>query len=482
MTNALSELLGEVRLGTRALLEFGQNIFQPQLRLGITGLSRSGKTVFITALVHGLIHGGRFPVFEAMASGRIARARLAPQPDDAVPRFQYEQHIGDIVEARRWPDSTRQISELRLIIEYQSRGGTSRTLTLDIVDYPGEWLLDLPLLATGYDQWARDSLARSREAPRRGLASRWHEHLATLDPLAPAREADAIEAARLFTNYLRACRDDNVAMSVLPPGRFLMPGDLEGSPALTFAPLQLPDGADPQPQSLWGMMRRRYDAYRELIVRPFFNEHFLRLDRQIVLVDALAALNAGPHALRDLENAIGSILDCFNVGRRTLWSSIWRPRADRILFAATKADHLHQDSHEMLEAILRRMTRRAADRAKFSGAAIDAAAIAAVRATREAKVRSGGENLPAIVGVPLAGDTVGGRVFDGETEVATFPGDTPENLEALFMADEAGAKPDSFKFVRFRPPRLERDDDGRAVLPHIRLDRALQFLIGDRLQ
>lgn len=482
MTNALSELLGEVRLGTRALLEFGQNIFQPRLRLGITGLSRSGKTVFITALVHGLIHGGRFPVFEAMASGRIARARLAPQPDDAVPRFQYEQHIGDIVEARRWPDSTRQISELRLIIEYQSRGGASRTLTLDIVDYPGEWLLDLPLLPMGYDQWARDSLARSREAPRRALASRWHAHLATLDPLARAREADAIEAAGLFTNYLRACRDDNVAMSVLPPGRFLMPGDLEGSPALTFAPLQLPDGADPQPQSLWAMMRRRYDAYRELIVRPFFNEHFLRLDRQIVLVDALAALNAGPHALRDLENAIGSILDCFDVGRRTLWSSIWRPRADRILFAATKADHLHQDSHEMLEAILRRMTRRAADRAKFSGAAIDAAAIAAVRATREAKVRSGGENLPAIVGVPLAGDTVGGRVFDGETEVATFPGDTPKSLEALFMADEAEPKPDSLKFVRFRPPRLERDEDGRAALPHIRLDRALQFLFGDRLQ
>ena len=26
---------------------------------------------------------------------------------------------------------------------------------------------------------------------------------------------------------------------MLPPGRFLMPGDLEGSPALTFAPLDI---------------------------------------------------------------------------------------------------------------------------------------------------------------------------------------------------------------------------------------------------
>jgi predicted YcjX-like family ATPase len=40
----------------------------------------------------------------------------------------------------------------------------------------------------------------------------------------------------------------------------------------------------------------------------------------------------------------------------------------------------------------------------------------------------------------------------------------------------------SVRFVRFRPPRLEHDASGRSLsLPHIRLDRALQFLIGDRL-
>ena len=67
------------------------------MRLGVTGLSRAGKTVFITALVHGLVRGGRFPVFEPLASGRIAGARLAPQPDDAVPRFDYERHVRALV-------------------------------------------------------------------------------------------------------------------------------------------------------------------------------------------------------------------------------------------------------------------------------------------------------------------------------------------------------------------------------------------------
>jgi predicted YcjX-like family ATPase len=38
------------------------------------------------------------------------------------------------------------------------------------------------------------------------------------------------------------------------------------------------------------------------------------------------------------------------------------------------------------------------------------------------------------------------------------------------------------RFVRFRPPLPQADAAGRAKpLPHIRLDRALEFLIGDAL-
>src|ERR1700750_3412213 len=108
------DIVEEARLSARALLDYGEGFFYPTGRLGVTGLSRAGKTVFITALVHGLTRGGRFPVFEAYASGRIARAYLAPQPDDAVPRFAYENPLGVLIAGRRWPNSTVDISELRL--------------------------------------------------------------------------------------------------------------------------------------------------------------------------------------------------------------------------------------------------------------------------------------------------------------------------------------------------------------------------------
>src|ERR1700744_2291030 len=188
MALRFSDIVEEARLSARALWDYGDHFFNPTVRLGVTGLSRAGKTVFITARVHGLTRGGRFPVFEPFATGRIARARLAPQPDDAVPRFDYENHVRTLIEARRWPDSTVDISELRLVIDYQRQNGAERTLTLDIVDYPGEWLLHLPLLHKSYEQWSGESLALSRGSARVALASSWHAYLSGLNAQGPADE------------------------------------------------------------------------------------------------------------------------------------------------------------------------------------------------------------------------------------------------------------------------------------------------------
>jgi predicted YcjX-like family ATPase len=227
------------------------------------------------------------------------------------------------------------------------------------------------------------------------------------------------------------------------------------------------------------MMARRYESYKTAVVRPFFREHFARLDRQIVLVDALEALNAGPEAVNALEEALADILAAFRLGRTGWLSALVTRRIDRILFAATKADHLHHRDHDRLEAVLSRLDQRAIARAEFAGASVDVIALASVRATREGTVTHRGERLPSIIGTPLPGERVNGDIFDGSSEIAMFPGDLPENPESVFRPD---AGPTALRFVRFRPPKLERTAEGMTLsLPHIRLDRALQFLIGDRL-
>ncbi|OYX86888.1 MAG: hypothetical protein B7Y75_02925 [Azorhizobium sp. 35-67-5] len=136
-----------------------------------------------------------------------------------------------------------------------------------------------------------------------------------------------------------------------------------------------------------------------------------------------------------------------------------------------------------MEAILRRLVERAYGRARQSGAQMDVVALAAVRATREANVVRDGRTMAAIAGTPEAGQEAGGQIFDGETEIALFPGDLPADPGAFFEAGGQGfrglASGDAdFRFLRFRPPA--GIGAGRPV-PHIRLDRALQFLLADRL-
>jgi predicted YcjX-like family ATPase len=483
----LSELTGATadalkNAGT-ALLD----LVTPTVRLGVTGLARSGKTVFITALVRNLVAGGRLPFFAAMAEGRIRRAYLEPQPDDSVPRFAYEEHLAEFAkDPPQWPESTRRISQLRLTIEYVPTTALRRALGpgrlhVDIVDYPGEWLIDLPLLELTFAQWSLRAVEEARLSHRRTAAKDWLALIAALDANAGADEQLALTGAGLFTRYLKAARAPDVELSAPGPGRFLLPGDLADTPLITFFPLPPATGDGYRRGSLGAMLARRFESYKTHVVEPFFRDHFARLDRQIVLIDALSALNGGAAAVAGLQHSLEAILKCFRPGTNTwLWRILSR-RIDRLLFAATKADHLHHSSHDRLEAILQMIADKAIARAAFAGAEVKVMALAALRATREAEARQGRERLPCIVGVPLPGERLGSKTYDGRTEAALFPGDLPQDPASLIGPD--GERANAVRFLRFRPPRitLEMPSGEDPALPHIRLDRAIEFLLGDRL-
>jgi predicted YcjX-like family ATPase len=61
------------------------------------------------------------------------------------------------------------VSEIRLALRYRSSDRCcailkTSTLYLEIVDYPGEWLLDLPMLAQDYLSWSRQMTGCCRAA------------------------------------------------------------------------------------------------------------------------------------------------------------------------------------------------------------------------------------------------------------------------------------------------------------------------------
>lgn len=451
-------------------------LFEPVIRLGVTGLSRAGKTVFITSLVANLMDRGRMPGLLAARDGRVDAAFLQPQPNDTLPRFEYEAHLGALTGPEpHWPESTRSVSELRLSLRVRPLGLLSglsgpRTVHLDIVDYPGEWLLDLGLLEKSYASWSEETLRRLETRP---IGTDYMTLLGATDVTAPLDEPVAQNLARTFTQYLHAARFKG--FSDCTPGRFLLPGDLEGSPVLTFAPLPS-QGASPR-KSLAKEMERRFEAYKARVVRPFFRDHFARIDRQIVLVDVLGAIHRGPAALEDLRRAMGDILAAFRPGQNTFLSQLLRGRrVDRILFAATKADHLHHNQHGRLSDIMSALLTDARRRADFAGAQTQALTLAALRATTEEVRTHKGETLDCVRGVLL--DKAGGR---GKT-AAFYPGDLPEDPIRLLQPATSGAPAwldGEYQSMRFAPSVLSlKPGEGP---PHIRLDRAAQFLIGDRL-
>lgn len=485
MSQPPANIVDELGIAVSNITDAATGMMTPTLRLGVTGLSRAGKTIFITTLIHNLITGARLPAFAPMADGRLIGVELSEHPDRAMPRFAYEQHLAALTGPEpHWPESTRRISQIRLTLKFQSQNwltgmlGPSQ-LHLDIVDYPGEWLLDLPLLSLSFAQWSQQALERANRPGSVSEAKPFHDALAKIDTSKPANDTNAEILAAAFTQYLNDSRKDGSALSTLPPGRFLMPGDMEGSPALTFAPLAAPIGPQ-QKNSLYAMLERRFEAYKNLVVRPFFRDHFARLDRQIVLVDALRPLNAGSTAVADLETALTEILGCFRTGSSNPFMQLIAKRIDRILFAATKADHLHHTSHDRLQTILNRLVANAARRARFKGAETHSLALAALRATHEDTIEEAGEQLNVIVGTPEKGERLGNQTYDGKTEIALFPGDLPADPEKVLHPN---GKPVSLNFLRFTPPQeLASNEDGDPILPNIRLDRALQFLLGDWLQ
>ena len=200
-------------------------------------------------------------------------------------------------------------------------------------------------------------------------------------------------------------------------------------------------------------------------MQPFFETTFDATNRQVVLIDLIAALNAGADAFEDTAVALDAVAEALLRRREGPLGLIFPRRFDKVLFAATKADFVPEAQRDRLGMLLHSLVAPEQNAARMAGAEARAMALAAARCTRDEQVTIEIGEVEVVVGVPVEGDK---RV---KVYAGTIPKEPPPRA---FWEGR------TVRYPVFRPPHFNaRPGHG---IPHINMDAALEFLIGDLLK
>ncbi len=442
---------------------------QKRLCIGITGLSRSGKSTFITSLINQLKQHGaknaRLAGFSPWLKKRIVHVQEHPLENRYLQRFDYEQAVDRLSgQSPRWPAPTRDISGVLLEIKLTGVGWFGRKTTksafIELRDYPGEWLVDLPLLKMSFRDWCIQVEKQLSRAPRNGFDNNPLAALKTVDPFS-AYDAAAIKTKHaIYSEFLHTCKQQSPPLTIIQPGRFIEPGSQAGHPALQFIPLVACAGyTESQLQaadkhSNFRQLEKIFERYKADIVKPFFKEFIEPIDRQVVLVDVLNVLNGGEPYLHEMMQALEAIGESFEYN-----GGLFHSRVEKVLYAATKVDQVVSQDHDNVRHLLSSIVRKSLERIQGAQADLRVEAVAAVRSSHAQT--QGNEEI--LKGISTAGEPIGfvnPRIPDhipSETEIAAFI---------------------DWKLPELNPPKGIRANQDQAI-PHIRMDEVLHNLMGD---
>ena len=467
----------------QSLLSPVKHLATQEITIGVTGFSRAGKTVFIGSLAQALLttdawkqHRGQGPLaqFGPFERGEIRSASIRDDIHTHLPHFPFRKVRDSLLDLdAHWPDPTVGISRLVLDLDTVPRTGIMSKISkkvglqnvgfghiqLELVDYPGEWLIDFAMLEQSYEQWSKDMLARACTGIRATLSAGFLCQLEQIPDDAVFDEEVIGRLADAWEQYLRNASVKGFTMN--QPGRLLRPDELRHSPILRLVPL--PERY--HQSKFFKGMSKRFAEYKTKIIKPFYRKHFSRMDRQIVLVDILQTLQGGQAVFEEMTEALALTLRAFNYGKGGWLSHLpWIGKTTHVLFAATKADHVTRHDRANLEQLLRRMLSAldSDNRLRADVARHEVIALASVRATKDYRTEKS-PRREVLHGKPA-----------GEPEVAQWdPGNLPLDYPPRW--------PDlCFHFYNFEPtPMPAARLEG---FPSINLGKALDFLIGEDIR
>ncbi len=435
------------------------------ISIAVTGMSRSGKTVFLTSFINQLLANDKLPYLNEKLQ-RPFTARLLP-PDSHYMRFDYFSKLRAFREkSPTWPKATRQVSKTILQLEFKSEYAflANQIVNIELIDYPGEWLLDLSMLDLDFASWSQQILTLAKESSRVDFSHEWMSQIEGVN-LYDAYHDSQIDV-KIFDNYCEYLKTLHYHhFSFVQPGRFLEPGDMEGDPLLHFSPLPLTVPKENiHPDSIYARFEKRYNAYLKEVVKRLYVEHFHYFDTQIILVDLVKTLQYGYDSFRDMHLAFKHILKSFTYGHNNFLSRLFGLKIDHVIFAATKADYIPPPQHNSYKRFLEEMIWDLKNELDVQHTKTEVTLFASIKCTEYVQAKYKGEILECVKGI-----------VEGEDKPSVhYPGVLPKHYK-----NEKFWQNHHFDFPQFQPITFPQSD--REAVAHIRMDRVIYSILKDRV-
>jgi len=474
------------------------------IHLGVTGLRRSGKTVFLTRLLYQLEQLGsrNLDAFEnkgiRLFPGKFLKTKFAKP-------FPYQDHLHRLrSHPPDWPQPS--VEECQCVIEFRYKASSygplkkgyrwllgnhkdAGTIRLHIHDYPGEYLLDVPMLKLSYADWSKATI----EQMYGQLAGSAHDYEEATGSIVKKFEDSGSDAdihgplEQLRSQYRAYIESAGTAgLKALPPGMTFAAWDKQEQDGnidslLPFVPIP---ASVARSGRLAAALADQYSAYQKNRVKPFVSR-LARSTRQLVLVDVLRVLRNGLDCYNDTRRCLVEIIGGYTYNNRLrqagnldwlpprtglpkLTHMVLNPGINRTVFVATKADHVLVSHRTNLEKLLEELVGKAGDEISGYSAKIpEFEHLSAIRATGDTETMFKDRPTDCLFGIKK-----------GESRVKKHnPGTVPAKWPEPKARDEWAMGDKRFEFPEFLPPTLPLRDG--ATWPEMNLDRILWSLLKD---
>jgi uncharacterized protein len=351
-------------------------------KIGIVGVSNSGKTVLLTSLIHHLKQHNRqrFPLSLKSLGGevdiryagdleenllpidRIMEGKARDAGEDPAPdrpdidmetvRFPYEMYRDAMTRDGDWPTKTVSFSRFGCRVDLQGATGKKPCSMRKIwlYDIPGERLADIQMArCRSYEEWSDRILTDFYSNGRvRDYVTGFLLALTTRKGL------DAEQAILLYKTFLLRCYKE--CMETISPSVFRL--DTKGGelhlgrsdtqilaerfsglgPGREFAPLSK-EARNSNPE-VTARFAAHYREYRNKIVYPLLTV-LGSCDGLVLLVDLVDILRGGIAAFVDNQQLLGRVFDFLNdrgLMTRLFRAATWRRNLKNAAIAAPKID------------------------------------------------------------------------------------------------------------------------------------------------